>query len=188
MEQLYQILFFKYLYYILSLDTYENNLLLNKVFPIVDENNMSEKEKTYRSCSKYFFLLNDINLSSLSDEELNYLKTLNDNSIFDDNLIQFLKKTYKNVLLTDEDIYYGVYNNEDFKCHANYIGLGFKYEEFGFSNEEIYDMEEIEKNDRIFLQMVNEIKLKAKENDINVDIIKYNELTEIFEKEDIISM
>ncbi len=173
----YRLLLFKYLYEKLNLKEFENNIEKNNINYIINEKLMCGEEKICYHYAKYFYLLNDININELNQEELKYLSDLNKEANIDNKISKFLETTYKKVLFSNQDSlekYYGPIN-ETYHVKGNYIVLGLKFEEYGFVSRVIKKRKEIE---NINLIIDNIIKKIEDNKNYNVKVIKYNELFE----------
>lgn len=177
MEDKYRILFFRYLYDKLDLKDKEDYLEKMNIEYISNEKWMCEEERVCFKYSKYFYLLNKVNILKLNKSEVEFLKKVNVNSELNDALIKFLEATYKRVLFSDivnQYIYYGPHS-DSYKAKNNEIVLGIKRDEFGFSFGKIKERSIIEEKNRILDEVVNNIE---KTSNMNVRIIKYNEIYE----------
>ena len=178
MIEKYRVLFFRYLYQELKLNEIEDYLMSNGINYIASENNMCNEEKTCYDYSKYFYLLNDINLLMLNEEEMMYLRVIKSDGDLSERTINFIKNTYKKVLFSNargRNKYYGAIS-ESFMAKDNQIVLGLKRDEMGFAAHKLKKMEEIQHDDIIISQVIKKIE----ENKYNFDIkvITYNELFE----------
>ena len=178
MQEKYRVLFFKYIYELLELNKYENELIKNNISYIDKENLMDEKEKICLKYSKYFYLLNEINFELLKEEEIEYLENINNEELTNE-VISFLKKTYGRVLLynsPNEKTYYGPFMNPRFEVDSDGIGIGLKFEEFGLVNGPRKNLESLRKDSKIIEKIINEIE--NKQIGIKFKILKYNEMYE----------
>ena len=144
---------------------------------------MCPEEIICSSFSKYFYLLNAVDLTGLSEQEINYLQSVNYDAM-DDTLKRFLEQTYQRVLLTsDGDIYYGPMMDEEFLAQTTNVVLGIKYDEFGFAKGELKDIETVDENLLKVAGIISEIETQFKK--YGIKIIKYNELFEYLNHDDI---
>ena len=176
MEEKYRLLFFKYLYELLNLDKYEKELEDNKIDYIKNKELMCDEEIICSIVSKYFYLLNEVDLIGLTEEEKNTLNSIDANNL-DDTAKSFLEHSYNKVLLnssSSEDIYYGPFMNQNFKAKNDEIALGIKFDEFGFVNGVLKKIEEIDRNDSIISDLIDRIEKSS--NNHKLRIIKYNEI------------
>ncbi len=178
MEEKYRKIFFRYLFRILDLKNLEDYLMSNGINYIASENNMCNEEKTCYAYSKYFYLLNEINLLMLNEEEMMYLRVIKSDGDLSERTINFIKNTYRKVMFSNSrgrNKYYGAIS-ESFMAKDNQIVLGLKRDEMGFSAHKLKTMEEIQHDDIIISQVIKKIE----ENKYNIDIkvITYNELFE----------
>lgn len=177
MEEKYRKVFFKYLFKILDLKNIEKYLINNGINYITSENNMCDEEKKCYAYSKYFYLLNEINLLMLNEEEMMYLKVISSDSDLSERTIKFINNTYKKVLFSDsrgKNKYYGAIS-ESFMAKDNQIVLGLKRDEMGFAAHKLKKMEEIQHDDIIIDEVVEKIE---KNSYFDIKVIKYNELFE----------
>lgn len=177
MEEKYRLLLFKYLYNELNLHIVESLLVKNNIHYITSELQMCREEKICYMCSKYFYLLNKIDVNYLNDLEIEFLNSVNESDSIDDKIINFLNDTIPNVLFKNaegKDIYYGPHS-KNYLSKDNTIVLGLKYDEFGFAEGKIKKRSEIEKNDIIITNILSFIHNATK---YKIQVILYNELFE----------
>lgn len=177
MIEKYRVLFFRYLYQKLKLNEIEDYLINNKINCITNVNNMCEEEKICSKYSKYFYLLNDIELFMLNEDELMYLRRVREDSELTEKLIEFLNNTYEKVMLSDsrgKNKYYGAMS-DSFMAKDNQIVLGLKRDEMGFSAHKLKTMEEMKHDDIIIKEVIEKIE---KNSVFDIKVIKYNELFE----------
>ena len=185
LEEKYRLIFFNYLYNLIDLKKYENYLEEHGIEYITNENIMCPEEIVCRKYSKYFYLLNVVDINNLTFREIDILKKINIDDINNDNVKQFLEKTYKRVLFTDEgEIYYGPMMNDDFKAKSTDIALGIKYDELGFTKGVLKDMDVVDTQSDEVRKIINEIENNCKEYPIR--IIQYNEIYEALNGDDFI--
>lgn len=177
MTDKYIVLFFRYLYKFLRLNIAEEYLVNKGIVHIDDENLMCDEEKLCRKYSKYFYLLNEINMDNLSAEEISFLNSISIDSEINPTIENFLTNTYKKVLFsnsTGEKKYYGPHSSR-FEASDDVIAIGFKRNEFGFGNGSLLEYDDTEKNNSIIDDVLKVIKDKST---LNIAILKYNELFE----------
>lgn len=178
MEEKYKLLLFKYLYQILNLSLYERLLQENNIDYIDKEDIMGETQKLYSCYSKYFYLLNEIELYKLSQDEKIYLMNLDLNDKVDNKVEFFIKNTLSRVLMLNSSnnvTYYGPHSYR-FKARNNQIVLGLKIDEFGFAHEIIKSDDKMLEEQKIIDEIISKIEEAGKH--LNIKIIKYNELFE----------
>ena len=178
MIEKYRLLFFRYLYEKLKLNEIEKKLEDNKIEYITDEKLMCQEEILCKKYSKYFYLLNKIDLSFIKKEEIEYLKLLDQNAVIDNDIINFLERTYVNAFFHNSRKkinYYGIPNDSYF-VDGDCLILGLKYDELGFATGRLKTKKEIEKNDEIINDITKEIETNQM---FKVKVIRYNELYEI---------
>ncbi len=184
MEEKYRLLFFKYLYDLLDLKKIEDELKSRNVDCVNDENQMCEEEKTCSACSKYFYLLNEINLKRLSSEELDYLNQINEETPNND-IQLFLEKTYQRVLLEsslNNKVYYGPFMNPRFEADSDSIAIGIKYEQFGLLSGNRKKHDEILNGNRVVIDIMK--KVESLSTKYKLKLIEYNELYEALNRND----
>ena len=185
LEEKYRLLFFKYLCILIDINKYEMSLIDNGVEYINDKNIMCREELTCSKYSKYFYLLNKVDITKLNVDELNYLQTYNADESITEDIIRFLESTYTRVLLSDVgDIYYGPMMNDDFKAKSTDIVLGIKFDEFGLSRGILKDIDDSEKQS---MEVSKIVELIENNNNIPIRVIKYNELFERLNDDNTIS-
>ncbi len=178
MDEKYKILLFRYFYEKLNLSTYEDILKNNNIDYIDRDDIASDKQVLYRKYSKYFYLINEVDLYYLSSDENNYLSSLDVDGNIDSKIIDFINHTIDRTLFSNSQgkiIYYGPHSNT-YMARDNQIVLGLMIDEFGFASENIKELDEIEKQDRIIGEIMQKIEEKGIE--LNIKVIKYNELFE----------
>ncbi len=176
MEEKYRLLYFKYLYAILDLDKYEKELEGNGIDCITDEDLMCDEEIVCHRASRYFYLLNEIDLSQLTKEEQEKLARLNVDQLGEEE-IAFLRQTCERALVSSEEsenVYYGPFMNPRFKAEKKEIALGMKYDEFGFAKEEIKPIEVVNKQREVVNGIIGRIEDGS--TSPRVKVIRYNEL------------
>ena len=177
MTDKYRIIFFRYLYKKLDMEEIEEYLISNNVGYISDEKLMCYEEKICHRYAKYFYLLNDIDLSMLKEDELAVLRKIKEDDMIDNKIIDYLEKTYQKVFFSDSrglNKYYGAISPL-YMAKDNQIVLGFKRDEMGFANHKLKKRNEMEHDDIV----INEV-IKRIHNTLNMDVkvIIYNELFE----------
>lgn len=181
MSESYRVLFFRYLYDKLKLKVIEDYLEKNNIEYINNEKLMSEEEKLCHPYSKYFYLLNEIDLSPLNNEEKDYFNNIKVDNVMDNQLTIFLETTAKRVFfshLSELNRYYGPIS-DSYYVNGDYIVLGLKYNELGFATGKIKTRGEIEYN----MKIINDIIKKIENNNVyKIKVIKYNELFEKLNK------
>ena len=187
MEEKYRKLFFKYIYDLLNLQEYEEELVGANIEYIDKENIMCAEEIICSKISKYFYLLNEVDLSSLTDDEKAYLNIIHDD-IVDENVIKFLQDTYERVLLNhspNSKTYYGPLMNPDFEADNDAVAIGIKYNAYGLAKGYKKEIEQIESEDKIVLDIMKRIEESSK---IKIKLIRYDELYEFLNRNDPLSM
>ena len=177
MKEKYQKLFFKYLFDLLKLNEYEAILINKKIDYIENEIIMCQEEINCKNISKYFYLLNNVNLDALSEEEKNYLNIIHEDLI-DDNVISFLNKTYEKVLLIDSNnlmISYGPTMDNNYTAPGDAIVLGIKYDQYGFAKAKVKNAEQVRMEEKVVSDIIKQIETKSP---IKIKIIVYSEIYE----------
>ena len=177
MKEKYQLLLFKYLYQELNLQIVESLLIKNKFDFITSKNQMCDEEKLCYKYSKYFYLLNKINIDELNQEEKNYLEKISIDDKINNETITFLNNTINKVLFKDAkgyNLYYGPHSKQ-YLSKDNVIVLGLKYDQFGFAKGKLKKRQEIENNDKIITNILSFIQNHTK---YPIQVILYNELYE----------
>ena len=168
----YKYIFFKSLYTILGLSDIEKEISNQKNFPLeIVEND------EYDVISNYFFLLNEININKLNEQELQQfydifskkVKQMTEDDYKKAEL--FIKKTYQKLFFDNIDqkfVYYGPINME-YASPSDAITLGLYYDA---SNDD-----DFEKENKLN-EIINYIQFQvAKKVNIKVAVILYNQLT-----------
>ncbi len=177
MEEKYRKVFFRYLFKILDLKNIEDYLISNGINYITSENNMCNEEKSCYAYSKYFYLLNEINLLMLNNEEMMYLRVMKSDDDLNERTINFINNTYKKVVFSDstgKNKYYGAIS-ENFMAKDNQIVLGLKRDEMGFAAHKLKKVKEIQNDNVVIKKIIEKIE---KNSCFDIKVIKYNELFE----------
>ena len=177
----YRLIFFRYIYDKLNLKEVERYLESNSIEYIINNALMCKEEKLCYNYSKYFYLLNNIDFSLLTKDELDYFNSINENSIIDNKMIDFLEKSYYKVFFGNPNFtekHYGPSSNS-YYVKGDCIVLGLKYNELGFSTGKIKTRLEIENNNKIIVDVIE--KIESNKN-YQVKVLKYNELFEKLNK------
>ena len=175
MEEKYKYLFMKYIYKKLNLQEIEKK--------ISDNNIKNQEELEQNTISKYFVLLNNVNIEKLTGslkEKFDYYFSMSLDELCSSNLTveinSFLEDTYKLLLFPDISIPYYYYGPINYKYMApsDSIVLGFCYNEFDIPND---NFDEIHFQRETFLDnCLNLIQYEiASKAGFKVAIIKYNE-------------
>ena len=183
MNEKYRKLFFKYLFNLLNLKEYEEELIKENIEYIDREDIMCYEEVICSKISKYFYLLNEVNLDVLTEEETKYLNIIHDD-IIDDNVISFLKKTYEKVLLNhslNTKTYYGPFMNPNFEANNDAIAIGIKYNVYGLAKGYKKEIEQMNREDKIVFDIMKRIEDSSK---LKVKVIRYDELYEFLNRND----
>lgn len=169
----YKYLFFKKIYDELKLNQIEKELPKKKIMPL-----KVVQDENYDIISNYFFLLNDLNLDGLSNEQLqefhNYfskkIKDLTEIELH--NINEFIEKTYSLLLFPKGDekyVYYGAINT-DYTAPRDAIAIGIYYDVFVEADDF-----EIENN---LAEIINYIQFElAKKINKKIAVIAYNQIT-----------
>lgn len=179
MNEKYKYLFLMYMYDLIDLKTYETKL---------EEKNIERLEYTENGeFFKYFSLLNDGDVSYLSDLEkqelemlsLISLKELSENDELKNKVKDYIERTYKKYFfsnITGKDyLYYGPISY-DYMAPDDAIVLGLNYRMFVDEKENESYEETLENQDEIIVRVINEIQeLEAEKHNIKVAVIKQNE-------------
>lgn len=96
----YKVLFEKYLLSKTSLKTFDDNLANSKLkFEPLNKENMDYYQRTSTMNLKYFYLRNNLNVEKLTNEELEYLESLDyNNLILNEKAIGVIENTFKRVI------------------------------------------------------------------------------------------
>ena len=176
MKEKYRTLFFRYIYEKLNLAEIEEELKNNKIECITNESLMCEEEKICSRYSKYFYLLNTVNLMSLTGKELEYLDLIDINCFIDSSVISFLEETALKTLFNSQPIPIKYHNlNLDYYYSEHYFILGLKYDELGFATGKLKTRREIENNDVLIDELIKKIEGNSK---FKIKIMIFNELFE----------
>lgn len=168
----YKYLFLKKLYDDLQLNLVEKNIVDKNIKPL----NVISTDG-YTIFSRYFFLLNDVNIDNLTDEQLQkfYLYFSKDvNTLTNDDLDKitaFIDSTYESLLFPKSDekyVYYGPIN-DDYLCPTDSIVLGLYYDVF------FGDAIEVENK---LSDIINNIQFNlAPKINKNIVVLSFNQLT-----------
>lgn len=146
MKEKYRLLFFKYIYYLCELQKYEKDLISEKIEYIKDKKLMCIEEKECYYVSKYFYLLNSINIDNLNLEEKEFLEKI-DSHLIDKSVVNFLEETYSKVLISKNasgKLYYGPFMEQQYEAAADDIVLGLKYDVYGLAKGSEKTVEQVE--------------------------------------------
>ena len=172
MKEKYGKLFFEYIY---------NKLQLDKVEALFEKQGIRKLENSEfnneLNASKYFYMLNKINIERLSNEEVQFLNTISlaDNE-FNQKIEEFLLKTYQKVLFSDNAqgyLYYGP-ESSAYVAPSKAIAIGVYYDKYGFSSGNRLTLEEVDANEDVLCNVLNDIQ-KNNYDKIMVAFIRYNE-------------
>lgn len=169
----YKYLCFKKLYNDLNLNEIEDTLISSDIMSLE-----IQKDEDYDVISRYFFLLNDVNINGLNEEELvrfNNLFSKKAKDLSDKELkesFDFIEHTYEKILFPEIDskyVYYGPIS-DNFICPTDAIAIGLYYDVF--SKEEDFEVE------NKLADIVNYIQFDlAKKVNKKVAVLKFNQLT-----------
>lgn len=183
MENNYKYFAFKYIYEKIGLNQVESELITNGIKYL---DYQDEEDSLYRTISKFFNLKNNIDISLLSEEELEMFKkyfsipieeVLNNNALLNE-IYSFILKTIPKVLfpkVEENHCYYGPLNI-NYIAPRDSIVLGFNYYEFDIEEnfDEVYD-----KQQQIICDALNNIQFNLSSSlEYVVSVIKYNEFYE----------
>lgn len=182
----YKVLFEKFLLTKTSLRTFDNNLVNSKLsfVPIKDEDK-DYYQRTSTLNFKYFYLRNNLNIEKLSVEELNYLESLDYDTLeLDDKNISLIEKTFKSVInpTNIEDVEsktilcYGP-DIERFSVNVCDLVFGVRFDEYdpvGLSGDE-WIHNSCEQMKYLLENMKNLEETLSKELGVEVKTIQYNE-------------
>lgn len=169
----YKYLCFKKLYSDLNLNEMESKLISDNIKSLeIDEN------QEYDIISRYFFILNDVNIDKLNEAEstkFNDLFSKKVKNLSDEELkerFDFIEQTYKKVLfpeINSKYIYYGPIS-DNFICPTDAIAIGLYYDIF--SNGEDFEVE------NKLADVINTIQFDlAPKANKKVAVLKFNQLT-----------
>lgn len=169
----YKYIFFKYIYEKLKLKDVEKQLIEENVNSL----NVVTDDK-YDIISKYFFLLNRVDIEKLSDEQLEkfhkyFSKDIRDfNEVETKEVIQFIEETYSLMLFPDTTskyVYYGPID-DNYICPKDAIALGLYYDAFG-------DYDDFELENKL-ASIINYIQFDLTKNmNYKVAVIPFNQMT-----------
>lgn len=177
MIEKYRVLLFRYLFKKIKLNVAEEYLKNKNLQYIENEELMCKEQKSCCKYSKYFYLLNKININFLTRKERDFLNNVDENAIIDNDVITFLENTYHKLLFWDSsglNIYYGPHSS-NYAVNDKDIVIGLKYDEFGFATKKLKKIKDIEENKEILKDVQ---KCLVNLSQLNVRIIVYNELYE----------
>ena len=180
---LYRKLFNKYIINTLNLKKYEEELKNSNLnfIPVIEK-----KQDIYQFIVSdeldYFYIRNNIYLEHLTNEEINYLRSLSNTNI---DSTEFIEKTYKKVIFNDAlnngklcKVFYGP-QSKIFSAPNNALVLGFRYDSFNKNNlsEKEY-MDNYDKQ-RILLKELFKELINNAQNTLRTycSIIEYNEFS-----------
>lgn len=169
----YKYLFFKKLYEELDLKSIEANLEKENIKSL----NVVDSEY-YKIISKYFFILNDVNINFLTQEDLQTFNLYFSKDIYSlkeeelNEIYQFIEKTYSMVLFPNIDskfVYYGPIT-DDYICPKDSVVIGLFYDIF--SSEEPLTIQ------NKLADIVNYIQFEqSKKSNKNISVLLFNQLT-----------
>ena len=169
----YKYLFLKDIYSALNLYSVEQQLLADRVKPLNIVNN-----ENYALISKYFFLLNNVNITNLSSDQLekfHFYFSRDINKLSAQELInakKFIDETYDIILFPkteDKCVYYGPIS-DNYICPRDAIVFGLYYDAFG-------EYKDFELNNKL-ADIINYIQFDlAKKINKKVAVIPFNQLT-----------
>lgn len=169
----YKYMFLKYIYEKLKLKEIEKQLIYENINSL----NVMADDK-YDIISKYFFLLNRIDIKNLSNEQLEKFHKYFSKDIRKFNeeetkeVIQFINETYPLMLFPDTTskcVYYGPID-DNYICPRDAIALGLYYDAFG-------DYDDFELENKL-APIINYIQFElAKNINCKVAVIPFNQMT-----------
>lgn len=187
MEEIYRKLFTLYLVKKFKLKEFDDRIFNSGLnFPVVQEDEMDKYQYLTKNLLKYFYIRNDINVDTLSNDEKQYLinlKNFQDEFELDENIKRFVEQTYKKAIFKDVlkdgkkySVAYGP-NSSQFFAPNDAIVIGFRYDEFadvGLSDEEWSSLNDKQR------EYLNDVLKKLQEystqnSDVPVSIIEYDE-------------
>lgn len=171
MENKYRRLFFKYFYDSLQLNKVEELFKKQGIKKIIND-----KLNNCFGISDYFYLLNEVNLNNLTEDEYKYLENIDINKCDLNDLISYLISTYKKVLFpktSDDYVYYGPMTY-DYMAPSDSVAIGVRYDKYGFDSGDRLSLEQVDSNEEVLCDTLNKIQMENYEK-IKVAFIRYNE-------------
>lgn len=180
MEERYKYEFLKFICEKLKLDVIEKEIEKSGISYIDDD-----ISGLYPDLSKYFSLVNNVDISRLSDDmkdKYKYYFSLSHEEIVSNNLQnevnEFLQNSYKLVLfpnIKEKFFFYGPINYK-YVAPRDSIVLGFNYCEFDIPKENFDELHS--KQDGYICDLLNYIQERlAPQAGYNVAVLKYNEIS-----------
>ena len=146
-------------------------------FVKVKNDDMDFYQKTSTMGFDYIYLRNNIYVEKLNDEDIKFLEEHNE---YNEDVSNFIKKTYKNVINPYENsqiMFYGP-ENSNFMCSSDDIVLGIRYDEFNIDMDGESFKENFLEKQEIVSQLITLLYLVGlKEIDTNVKTIQYNDVS-----------
>ena len=181
----YNTLLYKFLLKKLDLKKYDNILLKKQLHPINEEDYDLYQYLSSKFLS-FIYIRNNIYIERLTPDEINFLKTINEELDLDDTVYNFIENTFYKVIMEETNkmaipvnISYGPDNLKFIKPN-NSIIIGVRFDEFyKDSNDNSKTFKEnylLRENivDTLIKIMKNELKNKI---DCGIEIIRYNEFS-----------
>jgi hypothetical protein len=173
-------MFLKYISDKLNLKKYDNELMSNEISSI-DE----PIDGLYEEISKYFSLVNYVDVSRLSGDmkkQYEYYFSLSLDELNNENIqnviYDFLEKSYKILLFPNIQEKYCFYGPLNYRYVAprDCVVLGLNYNEFDIPDDNFDDVHS--KNEQLICDISNYIQENSlKETGINIAILQYNEFS-----------
>ena len=180
MEERYKYEFLKFICEKLKLDVIEKEIEKNEI-SYID----TDIRGLYPDLSKYFSLVNNVDISRLTKEmkdKYEYYFSLSHEEIVSNNLQnevnEFLENSYKLVLFpnVEEKFYFYGPINYNYVAPRDSIVLGFNYCEFNIPEENFDELHS--KQDGYICDLLNYIQERlAPQAGYNVAVLKYNEIS-----------
>ena len=171
MENKYRRLFFKYFYDSLQLNKVEELFKKQGIKKIIND-----KLNNCFGISDYFYLLNEVNLNNLTEDEYKYLDNIDINNCDLNDLISYLIATYKKVLFpktSDDYVYYGPMTY-DYMAPSDAIVIGVRYDKYGFDSGDRLTLEQVDSNEEVLCDILNGVQ-EENYDKIKVAFIRYHE-------------
>ena len=172
MEERYKYEFLKFMYEKLKLDVIEKEIEKNGI-SYID----ADISGLYPDLSKYFSLVNNVDISRLTKEMKDKHEEIVSNNLQNE-VNEFLENSYKLVLFpnVEEKFYFYGPINYNYVAPRDSIVLGFNYREFDIPKENFDELHP--KQEDYICDLLNYIQEKlAPQAGYNVAVLKYNEIS-----------
>ncbi len=160
----------------LGLETIENELTRNNVFPKQTDEFIKDKLK-----AKYFFLLNDLSFDRLNKDEIDQINHFYQNGM-ESELIDTIKTKYLKIIIPDrKEGYFNMFGTSDqYLVPTDAIVLGFNYIRYKEDYDEISD----NTNESLIIKELNNIQdVLGPEKGLKIAVLKLDETAILYDNE-----